>query len=282
LEIIAAMKQAGFLPSTDDYALVVATLCPTEKVKWHQETSRRNSSSNFEHWKDALVILQEHDDLPTVAYNQVLLYLERIRKWKESTRLLRFMEVRSSDPSRKTTVATHPNLSTYSSVLECCLGANQPEQAVQVLQASLGRGLVPAVSFFEHVIQALCLKLQWRRALQIVQLMDDHNVTKTLQLYNALLTSCARSKEVVQAKHLLVQMRQKHGITPNIRSYNAVLSACASSSRWKEALAVLDQCHLEPGVQPDIYTYTNVIRACAKGVSFVYVCTCLMFLPKLM
>jgi pentatricopeptide repeat protein len=100
---------------------------------------------------------------------------------------------------------------------------------------------------------------------QLLDVMDELHIPKTLLIYNTLLTACSKAREVVQAKNLLVQMR-KNGIPPNIMSYNSVMSACASTSRWKDALAVLDQCHRAPGVAPDVYTYTIAMRACAKGM----------------
>ena len=252
LEILTAMQQAGFVPTADDYAVVVATLLRTTTTT---PPSKQQRGGFQERLNDALTIVSEHDDLPAETYNQVVASLTTARRWKDSTRLLRFLEDRST-----------PTLDTYTAVIQCCLGAgNQSEQAVHVLQASLRRNLVPPVATWEAVVQALSSKLQWRRALQVVQLMDDHQVPPTLALYNALLVACSKAREVVTAKHLLVQMRCKHGISPTVRSYNAVLAACASSRRWKDALALLDQLHLQPGLQPDIYTYTNVIRACAKG-----------------
>lgn len=112
---------------------------------------------------------------------------------------------------------------------------------------------------FELVISALSKQLQWRRALQLMDMMDDLAVPKTVAMYNSVISACAKATEVGMAKSLLVKMR-KQGTPPNIISFNSVISACASTSRWKDALAVLDQCYREPGVTPDIYTYTNAIR----------------------
>ena len=253
-EMLQAMQHAGFVPTKQDYALVIQTLCPDSSSSYRNQ---RRSYPTKKEWQEALTIVRQQPDLPIEIVDRVLNCLARVKQWKESILLVQFLEANS---------ATEPALSTYTAVIECCLAANQPEQALKVLQASvLRRQLVPTVGTFESMVVAFSQKLRWRRALQVVQLMDEHKVPKTLHMYNALLTACAKAKEVVQAKNLLVQMRQKHGITPNIRSYNSVLAACASTSRWKDALTVLDQCYREPGVEPDIYTYTNVIRACAKG-----------------
>jgi pentatricopeptide repeat protein len=234
-EILEAMTIAGFVPSPAETSLAVAAL--------HADPTA-----------------------PVAAYNAVLQNSRRRMKWKEALRLLRHVEEFSSKEEQPLDVDT------YKAVVECCLAAGESEQAVQVLQSCIRRGLVPTVSSFELVIQALTKRLQWRRALFVMEELMEDRVPKTLSMYNAILAACAKAKEVLQAKNLLVQMR-KQGIRPNILSYNAVLAACASSRRWNDALAVLDQCHREPGVSPDIYTYTNAMRACAKGT---WVCSCVV------
>ena len=130
----------------------------------------------------------------------------------------------------------------------------------------------PTVYSFELVIKALSQKLQWRRAIQLLDSMEESGIPKTLEEYNSVISACARAREVGTAKNLLVRMR-KEGIRPNVRSYNSVISACASTLRWKDALTMLDQCHREPGVTPDIYTYTNAMRCvptCGRRISLLY------------
>ena len=89
--------------------------------------------------------------------------------------------------------------------------------------------------------------------------MDELGVPKTVVTYNAVISACARSREVGMAKSLLTKM-QKAGIRPNEVSFNSVIGACANTAQWRDALALLDQCYREPGVQPNIYIYTNAMR----------------------
>lgn len=100
--------------------------------------------------------------------------------------------------------------------------------------------------------------------MQLLDVMDDLHIQKTVVTYNTVISACARAGEVGTAKNVLAKMKQS-GVKPNIISFNSLMAACASTSRWKDALSILDQCHREPGVQPDIITYTNAMRACAKG-----------------
>ena len=117
----------------------------------------------------------------------------------------------------------------------------------------------PSTYSCELVISALSKKLQWRRAIQLLEFMEANQIQKTVVTYNTVLSACARAREVGMAKNLLNKMR-KEGVRPNEVSFNSVIGACASTARWKDALAVLDQCYREPGVQPNIYIYTNAAR----------------------
>jgi pentatricopeptide repeat protein len=291
-EILIAMDRALVTPEPSDISLVVAAMCRNEKSEagwWRRALSLLKATSANKTSIDMSVV-------PVEAYDAVLSCMVEERQWKESVRLLRLME-EGSDPTKRKDTGLHPKpqLSTYRSVIECCVSAQEAEPAVQVLLSMKNRGLKvcvfcvsipadfvslavsdslflchvqsavpfilyqPTVYAFELVISALSKKLQWRRALQLLDVMDELQIPKTVVTYNTVISACARAREVGTAKSLLVKMR-KEGIKPNVLSFNSVISACASTSRWKDALAVLDQMHREPGVTPDIYTYTNAMR----------------------
>jgi pentatricopeptide repeat domain-containing protein 1 len=117
----------------------------------------------------------------------------------------------------------------------------------------------PSTDACELVISALSRRLQWKRAIELLDFMNQTDIPKTVVTYNTVISACARSREVGMAKNLLSRMR-KDGIRPDVASFNSVIGACANTARWKEALTVLDQCYREPGVTPNIYTYTNAMR----------------------
>ena len=196
-------------------------------------------------WRVALDALQEDD--PAAVYDVVLRDMAQDRQWKDSVRLLLSMG--------------SPSAASYEVVIEACIQAQQVDPAIQILQSSLRGDHVPGISTFELVIHALSQKLQWRRAMQV---LDQLREPPTLKMYNSILQSCSKTREAVPAKKLMVQLR-KQGLKPNLRTYNAAMAACAGCGRWKDALKLLDECHREPGVSPDIYSYTNAMRACAKG-----------------
>ena len=88
----------------------------------------------------------------------------------------------------------------------------------------------------------------------------------TLNAYQTVLISLAKSNQYTQVNELLTKMRRRN-IRPTVYTYNSLLKECASSNvpKFKEALSLLSQCQREPGVTPDIITYTTTMRACARA-----------------
>lgn len=171
----------------------------------------------------------------------------------------------SSDMRNDGFIIPTPGLATYHAVIECCAISDEADQAVQLLYSMRDRGLKPRTSTFQIVLSMLSRRLQWRRALTLLDVMEEMDVTRTVINYNTVISACARAREVGTAKNLLSRMKTRDKIAPDVISYNSVIGACAGTARWKDALDVLDQCYREPGVTPNIYTYTNAMKACARG-----------------
>ena len=88
----------------------------------------------------------------------------------------------------------------------------------------------------------------------------------TLNAYQTVLISLAKSNQYTQVNDLLTKMRRRN-VRPTVYTYNSLLKECASSNvpKFKEALSLLSQCQREPGVTPDLITYTTTMRACARA-----------------
>jgi pentatricopeptide repeat protein len=207
LDMLRAMDQALLEPKPSDIGLVAAAIC-------------RNNRDKAGWWRKALELLlsRPSPDVPINAYDAVFGCLVDECDWKESIRLLRRLEEPAeSDGTRN---LPEPTVSTYREVIECCVAANQVEQAVQILVSMEKRGIKPTVYTFELVVSALARRLQWRRALQLLDLMDKCDVHKSAQTYNALISACARGKEIGIAKNLISRMK-KEGILPSLTAYNS-------------------------------------------------------------
>jgi pentatricopeptide repeat protein len=174
-EILDAMRTAQVPPDARDIALVVATMCRNENVErgWYRKALNllRATASTWEEG-DAVV--------PVEAYDAVLTCMVQEQQWKDALRLLNAME------QGYTEVSAHPLplVSTYRIVIEVCVESNQAEQAFQTLLSMTKRGLEPTAYIFEIVSSALANKLQWRRVLQLLDLMDEMGVQKTVVTYN--------------------------------------------------------------------------------------------------
>ena len=136
-EILDAMTKALIEPGPLDISLVVATMCKAEQKQrnvWWQRALRLLRSS--------APTTQTDDTIPVEAYDAVLSCLvSHPTQWRVAVRLLYSMEQGFDPENQNSGYHPPPALSTYRSVVECCVAANEPEQAFQVLTSMTKRGL---------------------------------------------------------------------------------------------------------------------------------------------
>ena len=77
--------------------------------------------------------------------------------------------------------------------------------------------------------------------------------------YNALITSCAKSKRWEEALLLLKSMSEE-GVRPDARTYAAAITACSSVGRWKEALLLFQEMPSQGVPCPSLHYTCNVIH----------------------
>ena len=90
------------------------------------------------------------------------------------------------------------------------------------------------------------------------------NAGRLTVLYNTVLSAMSRRGDAARALSLLPLMRERN-VSPDVVTFNVLMSACLRAGRWREALDLLDECEAEANVEPDVITYTNAMRACARG-----------------
>jgi pentatricopeptide repeat protein len=219
--------------------------------------------------------LKEEDSIrlavPLDVYDVIMNASARKGAWKEALNFLVMME--RSNSGSKHHIHPVPALSTYTAVIEACVGALQAEPAAKLLLSMPPRDLHPPISSYEHVIMTCCQRQNWRRALQLFREaqkdkagQDDASSRLSADTYNAVISCCAKGGEVSEAMKLLAELQRLDRLAPTVKTYNGLMSACAGNPRlWKTSLKLLDECNRQPGVQPDIYTYTIAMRACARG-----------------
>lgn len=261
LQTMESLSNSNIRPQINDYTLVLLAMC-------------RNDHSESGWCQKALQLLDNvkiitQQDVPITVYDAILTCLIKERQWKMSVKILQNME----DNIKESINATKPVLSTYRTVIECCVAANQGDVAFRVLKSYIQQNgrqpphqhgstmPMPTSYIFEMVIVALSKSTQqWRRAVQLLDNMFELDIPRTLLIYNSILIACSKAREPIAAKSLLQRMkRYDHPqIKPNIISYNTAIAACCVNNQyWRDALTIFDQMQREPGVTPDICTYTK-------------------------
>jgi pentatricopeptide repeat protein len=256
-----SLSNSNIRPQINDYTLVLLAMCRNDQSEsgWCQKAVQLLDS----------VKIKTQQDVPITVYDAILTCLIKERQWKMSVKILQNME----DNIKKSINATQPALSTYRTVIECCVAANQGDAAFRVLKSYIQKNgrrpqhgstmPMPTSYIFEMVIAAQSKSTQqWRQAVQLLDNMFELGVPRTLLIYNSLLIACSKAREPIAAKSLLQRMkRYDHPqIKPNIISYNTAIAACCMNHQhWRDALTIFDQMQREPGVTPDICTYTKYV-----------------------
>ena len=273
LQTMESLSNPNMQPQINDYTLVLLAMCRNDQSEsgWCQKAIRLLND----------VKINTQQDVPITVYDAILARLTHDRQWKTSVQILQSME----DNRNISSNTTQPLLSTYRTVIECCVAANQGDVAYRVLKSYIQQGRqlpspippqaegsssssmpMPTSYLFEMVIVTLSKSTQqWRRAVQLLDNMLEWNVPRTLLIYNSILIACSKAREPIAAKSLLQRMkRYDHPhIKPNIISYNTAIAACCATHQyWRDALTIFDQMQREPGVTPDICTYTKYVFSC--------------------
>jgi pentatricopeptide repeat protein len=226
-DIFQAMETALIRPEPYDVGLCVTAMCRQDQWDTKQDWWRKalvllkTWSTTFYNTNDIITTNSNNNNnnnnnnitsqttIPLQAYHVILERMVDSKQWKEAVRLLRMMEdattsTATSTATTSTLVGNHPSpdVITYREVIECCVSANQAEQAVQVLYSMKDRGVTPTSYACELVIGGLAKKLLWRRGLQVLELMTELNIPKTVITYNTIISACAQAQEVGMAKSL--------------------------------------------------------------------------------
>ncbi|KAL7565605.1 hypothetical protein ACA910_018967 [Epithemia clementina (nom. ined.)] len=277
LQILQLQVWAGWPPDATDVALVVFALCRRAVVAAVDHSNQGTTggrggrdgtgSSPSSGWETAWKFLQQYQtktpNIPILVYDAILTCLVDLRDWRASIRILQYLQQQQQHQQQTSNMTMGgavqtsnmtmggaiiqvpaPAVSTYRLVIECCVKAQQPDAAMQVLQSALSMtrttkttttnedinknnhhhhqdgstgsssssssvvGTPPLSLYsFELIIGLLCEKSRWRQALQLLHLMvDELSIRPTIQIQNAVLMALCRAGELAQAKHLLHRM----------------------------------------------------------------------------
>mmetsp|Transcript_57558 Transcript_57558/g.140574 ORF Transcript_57558/g.140574 Transcript_57558/m.140574 type:complete len:826 (-) Transcript_57558:106-2583(-) len=250
-----------------------------------QSPERYDETTDWNKVFSAIIEDQEEGEEVTIPILKKMVdEMNNSNDWKPAIRLLRWLEENnntcSSNQDKSSTLISkipRPDARLYHRVIKCCISSDESYHAMEILTSMLKKKqasmtttaaaakVQPLPESFDTTIALLSRQRKWRQSLELLDLMVEYDIPRTITTYNAVISVCARAQQVGVGKSLLSKMKNKDHIRPNAKTYATLIGACATPAKWKDALALLDQCYREPGVEPDIYIYTNAMRACAKG-----------------
>mmetsp|Transcript_57557 Transcript_57557/g.140572 ORF Transcript_57557/g.140572 Transcript_57557/m.140572 type:complete len:824 (-) Transcript_57557:259-2730(-) len=253
-----------------------------------QSPERYDETTDWNKVFSAIIEDQEEGEEVTIPILKKMVdEMNNSNDWKPAIRLLRWLEENnntcSSNQDKSSTLISkipRPDARLYHRVIKCCISSDESYHAMEILTSMLKKKqasmtttaaaakVQPLPESFDTTIALLSRQRKWRQSLELLDLMVEYDIPRTITTYNAVISVCARAQQVGVGKSLLSKMKNKDHIRPNAKTYATLIGACATPAKWKDALALLDQCYREPGVEPDIYIYTNAMRACAKGRAY--------------
>ena len=274
-----------------DIDLIIGSLCKQN----NNNDNNVDSTAHGELWKKALDILHfaasHYEDMSgnTVkvdSYNNVLSIMEQGNHWEDAISLLTLMEKDEEENGRMHTSSPttsidatdarrrhpSPNLATYHAVLNVLITSHQLEQATTLL-LSLSQNenqskLKPSTYTFDIVLSALTKNDRrgenYKQAVQILNAMPPLDIPIPITMYNRVISSCVKAKQIKDAKDIFDTMKQQK-IYPDTVTYNSLISACANQGLTDDAFKLFNECKEVKHCQPDVITYTNTIRACGRN-----------------
>lgn len=91
------------------------------------------------------------------------------------------------------------------------------------------------------------------RASQVSDIIVAAGLNQDLHTFNALTSTCGRSRKLQNSFELLKHMTTCYGLEPDLHTWNSPIDECGEAKRISEALAVYqDMC--SDGVEPCVVT----------------------------
>ncbi|KAL4419865.1 hypothetical protein ABPG75_006963 [Micractinium tetrahymenae] len=152
---------------------------------------------------------------------------------------------------------------TFTSMISNCVGQQDLQRALALMEEMRGRGIERNVHTFSALMN-VCIKCgQYKLALDVYRDMRAAGCPPNVVTCNTLIDVYGKSGQWEEALDVLGQMKRQ-GIQPVTRTYNTLMIACNTSNQWQEALRVHDEL-LASGQPPNTTTFNALISAHSKG-----------------
>ena len=297
LKVLEMMQSQNMTLQGNDVDWIVGSLCKQNEFNNNNINNNDcdNDSDNLVLWKKALDTLHfaanhaekmEGNEVNIQSYNNVISSMENGKDWEDALSLLNVMEEEDSnlksqetnDNSRRRHPS--PNISTYHTVMNVFIASNQLEKAASLLlsmsqqhektaeSTNNAKKPKPSTYTFDIVFSALTINdrrgIYYKQAVELLDGMINLNIPIPIEMFNRVISSCAKAKQMKTAMHVFSKMKQQR-VQPDTVTYNSLISACANQGLTDEAFKLLNECKRQENCQPDVITYTNTIRACGRS-----------------
>jgi pentatricopeptide repeat protein len=129
--------------------------------------------------------------------------------------------------------AVEPDLMAYTAMIRCCVRAREMERALNFVNEMRQQGIRPNVVTYNSLIRGASVTPLWHPSQslvtdEILDLMEQDEVSPNRGTFNALIHSCASVGDVINAKVYFHAMKRM-GIQPDVQTYVEMQWALAAS-----------------------------------------------------
>ena len=143
------------------------------------------------------------------------------------------------------------------------------DEALALYEEEINSNL-PTTKLMNLAIDA-CARARPTRLTTAVKIFNEgtveHKLKPNVFSFGALMSTCARARNVSKALKLLSIMEEKYGVKPNAVIYGTAISACERSSpvRYSTALNLLDEACNNPTIALSPILFNTAMSACARA-----------------
>jgi pentatricopeptide repeat protein len=124
--------------------------------------------------------------------------------------------------------------------------------------------VIPNVYTYNILINALCQKLDFSAAFDVITLMEKSDLSPDIISFNTLLNGFYNNGQLDNALKVWEMMKERN-VEPDTKSYNAKLRGLVPNGRIEDAAALIDVME-KHGPKPDTVSYNELIRGyCKEG-----------------
>lgn len=166
---------------------------------------------------------------------------------------------------RFTKLIQNPTLSTFNMLMSVCASSQDFKRAFQVLQLVQDAGLKVDCKLYTTLISTCAKSGKVDTMFKVFHEMVNAGVEPNVHTYGALIDGCAKAGQVAKAFGAYGIMRSKN-VKPDRVVFNALITACGESGAVDRAFDVLAEMRAEVHpIDPDHVTVGALMKACAKA-----------------